>query len=371
MRLVADSGLWSTGPMVAPAPAVAVLELSGAVVAWTVDDPSAGARITFTDVLAAEWLWRVVGEAGHVAVLAALADRTPEAGQIVDVAGVEPLPDALGPLRRLAVGHWLRRWWPASSRDGIVALDSAVLDGEIALLTAAAQDYFDDETVDSDVAELLTRHPGSLVASAHGGDPRVAQLVDACSVLAEEIGVDGWSDLVVPQSDSERRRDDYALAAGRGSVQTGALAIASGVGSVNWTAVPPGLFDSADQTVDWVIEMAGPAAVAAVRVATAAPVAGISVRLRSGAFTGAGVLDANGLATLRLVDSDQQPVTETQAWDHDWPATVVTIGADTADSDSDDAARVRERIRAFARARLVGPGPDAYLAEILAAESDY
>ena len=95
---------------------------------------------------AAEWLWRVVGEAGHVAVLAALADRTPEAGQIVDVAGVEPLPDALDPLRRLALGHWLRRWWPASSRDGIVALDAAVLDGEIALLTAAAQDYFDDET---------------------------------------------------------------------------------------------------------------------------------------------------------------------------------------------------------------------------------
>ena len=93
-------------------------------------------------------------------MLAALADRTPEAGQIVDVAGVEPLPDALGPLRRLAVGHWLRRWWPASSRDGIVALDSAVLDGEIALLTAAAQDYFDDETLDSDVAELLDATSG-------------------------------------------------------------------------------------------------------------------------------------------------------------------------------------------------------------------
>ena len=111
------------------------------------------------------------------------------------------------------------------------------------------------------MAELLTRHRGSLVAGAQGGDLRVAQLVDECSALADEIGVDGWSGLVVPQSNSERRRDDYALAAGRGSVQTGALAIASGVGSVNWTAVPPGLFDSADRTVDWVIEMAGPAAV--------------------------------------------------------------------------------------------------------------
>jgi hypothetical protein len=50
-------------------------------------------------------------------------------------------------------------------------------------------------------------------------------------------------------------------------------------------------------------------------------------------------------------------------------ASVAGIGADV--DDSDDAARARERIRAFARARLARPGPDAYLAEILAAESDY
>jgi hypothetical protein len=115
--------------------------------------------------------------------------------------------------------------------------------------------------------------------------------------------------------------------------------------------------------------MAGPAAVAAVRVATAAPAAGVSVRLRAGTVGGAGVLDADGRATLPLIGAGQQPVTETQAWDHDWPATTVTIGADV--DDSDDAARTRERIRAFARARLARPGPDAFLAEILAAESDY
>ncbi len=42
MRLVADSGLWGTGPghePIAATPLVAVLEVSGAVLSWTVDDP--------------------------------------------------------------------------------------------------------------------------------------------------------------------------------------------------------------------------------------------------------------------------------------------------------------------------------------------
>lgn len=380
MKFVADSGLWSTGPTVAAAPAVAVLELSGAVLAWTVDEPTdiadtgvsaapVSPHITFTDVTAAEWLWRVVGEAGHVALLAALDDGTLEEGRTVDVAGMEPSPAALGPLRRLAVGHWLRRWWPASSRDGIVALDAAVLDGEIALLTVAAQDFLDEDTLDSDVTDLLRPHRASLVAGAHGADPRVAELVDSCTELAEELGVQEWTDLVVPAAEAARRRADYALAAGSDPARSAPAAIASGVGSVNWTAVPPRLFDAADDTVDWAIEMAGSTAVAAVRVATAAPAEGISVRLRSGALSGTGVLDAAGRATLALIGAEDRPVTETQAWDHDWPETTVTVGADV--DDSAEAAEIRARIRAFARRRLARPGPDAFLAEILAAESDY
>jgi hypothetical protein len=377
MKFVADSGLWSTSPTVAAAPAVAVLELSGAVLAWTVDEPadtevaaaSVSPNITFTDVTAAEWLWRVVGEAGHVALLAALDDGTLDEGRTVDVAGVEPSPAALAPLRRLAVGHWLRRWWPASSRDGIVALDAAVLDGEIALLTVAAQDFFGEDTLDSDVTDLLRPHRASLVAGAHGADPRVAELVDSCTELAGELGVQEWTDLVVPAAEAARRRADYALAAGSDPARSAPAAIASGVGSVNWMAVPPRLFDAADDTVDWAIEMAGSTAVAAVRVATAAPAEGISVRLRSGALSGTGVLDAAGRATLALVGAEDRPVTETQAWDHDWPETTVTVGADV--DDSAEAAETRARIRAFARGRLARPGADAFLAEILAAESDY
>ena len=66
MRVTAHDGLWRLGPAVPAPPAVAVLEISGAVLAWTVDDPAAPVQITFTDIAAADWLWRVVGVAGHL-----------------------------------------------------------------------------------------------------------------------------------------------------------------------------------------------------------------------------------------------------------------------------------------------------------------
>jgi hypothetical protein len=45
---------------------------------------------------------------------------------------------------------------------------------------------------------------------------------------------------------------------------------------------------------------------------------------------------------------------------------MVTVGADV-----DESPRTRQRVRDFARARLAAPPGDAFLAEILAAESDY
>ena len=371
MKLVAESGSWGTGPIAADPPAAAVLEVSGAVLSWTVDDPTGpgSTHVAFTDVEAAEWLWRVVGQAGHVALLAALAGRVPEAGQIVDVAGVEPAPELLAPLRRLAVGHWLRRWWPASSRDGIVSLDAAVLDGELALLTVAAQDYFTDDTFDSDVADLLRPHRAALAALVGDGDPRVAELARACTELADDVGLARGPESALPEPQAARRRDDYALAAGSDSAATSAEQVARGVGSLNWTAVPPGVFDAADRTVDWAIELSGATATADVRVAISAPVAGIEVRLRAGPFSAAGVLSAAGRASLPVVDAAGRPVPEVQAWNHDWTTTTVSVGADVGDSEA--GADVRRRLRDFARARLARPAADAFLAESLAAESDY
>jgi hypothetical protein len=367
MKLVADAGLWSTGTQLVPTPLVAVLEVSGAVLSWTVDAPAAAATITFTDLDRADWLWRVVGESGHSAVVSALAGLTRNAAHTVELMGVGLRPGAVDPLRRLAIGHWLRRWWPASQRDGIVSLDGAVLDAELALLTAGAQDFFTDDTFDSDVESLLRPHVAALNWYLREGDPRAVELVRACSELAEELGI-ALGDVVEPAA-ATGRRDDYALAAGSAGGRSSG-AVAAGTASINWSAVPPGIFDAAEHTVEWRIDAGEPVrAVVRAELSGMGSAAGIAVHLRSGAIGGAGILDADGAATFQLLDEDKQPITETVAWDHDWRTTRVTIGADLADSvESPD---IRQRIRAFARTRLNQPSNDAFLAEVLAAESDY
>lgn len=365
MRLVADSGLWSTGPLVAPTPLVAVLEVSGGVLSWRIDEESPGAAtITFTDLARADWLWRVLGESGHSAVAAAVDARPPSNAQTIDVNGVGVLPGSVDQLRRLALGHWMRRWWPASHRDGIVALDAALVDAEMALLTYAAQDFFADDTLDSDVAGLLAPHSAALNAIVRGGDPRAVELVRSASVLTDDVGI-----VLAEPAPASPRRDDYALAAGADRRQRSAGAIARGTSSVNWAAVPPAIFDAAENTIDWLIEAAGSEVNATVGVELSAgdSPSGIAVRLRSGALSGEGVLDDRGQASLPVVDTRyQQPVTESTAWNHDWDRTTVTVGADV-----DESAQTRQRVRDFARARLAEPAGDAFLAEILAAESDY
>jgi hypothetical protein len=381
MRLVADSGLWTTGPATADSPLAAVLEVSGGVLSWTIDDPpgDASARITFTDLSRADWLWRVLGESGHVALASNLGAQAPRIDEprSIELAGVDIVPGSVDPLRRLAIGHWLRRWWPASRVDGIAGLDRALLDVEIALLTSAAEGFFTDDTLDSDVVGLLAPHAPALLTHLRGDDPRIRDLVRAGAGLADEVGVDdgAWPDLYAALDDSalERtapsgRRDDYALAAGADVAPRGAVPIARGVASIGWGAVPAGIFDAGEDTIDWTVQMADAAVVAVVRAAAIGPdrATGIAVQLRSGAVNGHGALDADGGAILPLMDGGQRPVTEAAAWDHDWAATSVIVGAAVS-----EARETRERVRRWARARLDRPPRDAFLAEILAGESDY
>nr|WP_090344461.1 hypothetical protein [Mycolicibacterium malmesburyense]CRL75996.1 hypothetical protein CPGR_03791 [Mycolicibacterium malmesburyense] len=359
MRLTADSGLWTTGPLAAPAPLVAVLEVSGAVLSWTVDEAS-DAHIAFTDPTRADWLWRVVGEGGHYAVMTALDGRTP--ADSVEVAGADLVSGALEPLRRLALGHWLRRWWPASHRDAIATLDGALLDAEVALLTATAQDYFGDDTFDSEIAQLLAPHAAALNAAAREGDPRVSEFVDRCREVADDVGV------AFNAAPVSGRRADYALAAGPDSRGPGAGVIAEGTASVSWAAVPPGVFDAAEGTVGWSVEPAGDGvdAVVGVELIGLGSPDGIAVRLEVDTVGGTGVLGADGRASFPVVDTDGTPVPEAVAWNHDWRAMRVVVGADV-----DESVQTRDRVRAFARSRLNRPVADAFLAEILAAESDY
>ena len=379
MKLVADAGLWRTGPTTGAAPdtpLAAVLEVSGAVLSWTIDDPPGDAptQITFTDLARADWLWRILGESGHVALASAVEGA---ATQNIELTGIDILPGSVDPLRRLAIGHWLRRWWPASRRDGIAGLDRALLDVEVALLTVGAQGFFTDDTLDSDVAQLLAPHATALISHAVGNDPRVVDLVRAGAGLADEIGVDedDWTELSAALDDSavvlslpSDRRDDYALAAGADGSPRGVAEIARGVASIQWSGVPPAVFDAAEDTVEWTVRVTGTTPVAAVwaDVIGPDPGAGIAVQLRSGAIAGAGVLDADGRATVALIDAAQRPMSEAAAWDHDWPTTVVIVGAQVSETRA-----TRERVRQWARARLDRPPPDAFLAEILASESAY
>lgn len=355
MRLRHESGLWSTGPAVEGPPLDAPVEVAGAVLSWTIDGAAGAPRITFTDAARADWLWRVVGQSGHVAILAALDD--PAAADAVEAPGVEAAPEALAPLRRLAVGHWLRRWWPASVRDGIPALDAVLLDAEVALLTDEAGYAFCDDTLDSDAAELLRPHAAVLAAYCDSADNRIAELCTRAIDLADDLGCRG----APPRQPALPRRDDYALAAGTAGTAA-APAIAHGVASVNWAAVPPGVLDAAEDTVRWRIVPGGATVAAHVSVALLGAVGadGIGVRLGSAGVAAAGTLSARGAATLVL------PITESVAWNHDWAATTVTVGADVVEP-----AEVRTRIRRFSRMRMAEPPDDAFLAELLAAEAQY
>lgn len=362
MKFHDDAGLWVTGPEPEPVPLTSVLEICGAVLAWTVDDPAGRVRIAFTDPSRADWLWRIVGANGHSAVVAALQGAV--AGAEVDVPGVGVDPAPLSALRHLALGHWLRRWWPASRRDGIAELDGALLDGELALLTARAQEFFDDEAFDADVAGLLRPHAATLSALVRHDDSRVRALAQSCAELAGDLGLA----VVGPAgSVSAGRRDDYALVAGSAGSKISGAAVAAGVGSINWAAVPSGIFDAAEDTIDWQVESDGATVNAVVRTDVQGPrsPAGIAVRVRSGRLSGTAALDGSGTAAIPLADGDG-PATDAVAWDHDWSAASVSVGADVTES-----RLLRDRVRVFARARLLEPGDDAFLAEVLAAEADY
>jgi hypothetical protein len=376
MRLVADSGLWRVGPAVAPVPLVAVLEVDGAVLAWTVDEspPGQGTQITLTDATRADWLWRVLGEDGHHA-LASAAEAPPDHNAGVELSGVEVRPGALDGLRRLAFGHWLRRWWPASVRDGISGLDPALLDAEIALLTAGAEDFVGEDSIDADIGALLSPHATALTMHLLVGDPRVADLVRKSVNLAEDVGVDapGWAELADAVEKTELHRatahqDDYALAAGGDSGSAPPGLIARGTASIAWSAVPGGVFDAAEDTVGWAVAADGDRVAVTLHAAVIGPGSptGIPVVVRCGKVSATGEIDASGRVTIALLDEANTPVTAAQAWDQDWASAAVTVGAEVAEARDD-----RERVRQLARRRLAEPGPDAYLAEILAAESDY
>ncbi|UKD58067.1 hypothetical protein L3Q65_15480 [Amycolatopsis sp. FU40] len=254
-------------------------------------------RIELTDAGAAEpWLTRLVGAE---ASLTALRDGR------VDV-------PARPELARLALLLWARRWWPASPALGIPSLDSALLDFEAAVATAAVEDLAEGllDGFEASPAELFDQATSAgLFAAAGPGTEEVRLLCEQLSAwfdrqddLERSEAAAGLAARVGPGQRA------YALAAGAAPAASGGGVLAEGRASVDWARVPPGVLDAAEGTVTWrivatrtaarlAVEVSGAlddASLSAVATHDGEPFAEVALHLGSAGFAGTTDLDEAG-----------------------------------------------------------------------------
>ncbi|MEV0340971.1 hypothetical protein AB0H49_18290 [Nocardia sp. NPDC050713] len=318
-----SNGIWIVAPRGAPtvlddAPALdtLVLEVLGGHLSWSLlADEQVPAAVLHDPDVAQEWLWAVYGER----VALTVADK--RTGELP----AEPaLPALVTRARRLAYAHWAARWWPASTIDGIPALDQGLLDTEIATLT------------------------------------------EECESLVD--GVDAHFEPVTAASAALGRAADYALAAGPGA-RHGELVFGRGSSGWDWRRCPPGLVDASERAVSWELTRAEGATLVRVR-AVAAPqliTAPAHLRPRASLDTAAGVVDTE----LELFGDTWQGAASVSS-DEVAAVRVYVPGVGPAELGAAEREE-RQRIRDFAIARLgrAGAGDeDALLAETSAAATD-
>ncbi|SJM66529.1 hypothetical protein FM112_11845 [Gulosibacter sp. 10] len=350
-----------------------VLECAGAVLEWPLDaaatDPP---RISVLDAAEADWLWMLLGEAAHVALLeeaARLADAAPDARQLpVELDGT-----LAAELHRLAHARWAASWWPESPADGIPGLDAALLDAE-ALELAEALEPCLGEAVDEDRARFERHGPEPYRVYAHSPEPRIAALAAAALGRLEEDapgagaagGGPAGSGASVREAGGFADADRYALAAGYGGggarLPEGVL---SGTAPICWQAVPPGCFDAGESALRWSIEAgAAPRLALAARLLPKADVRGLAVEIRVGDAADAAVtaeLRADGTAEAAL------PLAPATVWLLRPEDVHVRIGPAVEEPPA-----VRARVRAHAEARLdTGRGLPLLAAELEAARRRY
>lgn len=345
-------GLAVLAPTAMPAaPLSLVVDAAGAVLEWPLLAPSNQlCQVTVLDVADASWLWLLVGEQAQISIITAM-----DVGTSAEI-DLDISEHMLAGLRRIGYGHWLRRWWPNSLRLGIPELDAVLLDAELAVLAADYEQVLTPGTLDADPVQLLAEHTEAdlmcLAQSDIDGHRRIGQQALA---LAHQAGL-------LLKSGRNQRRPDYALAAS-GPKLAGTRAILSGVSTVCWQAVPPGIFDAAEKNLSWSLE-ANPAVTLQVSTALVpgADPSGIGFDVVvAGQRAASGVLDADGRALVPL------ELTAEQAWQLTPDSVTVTVGADI-----DEPATVRDAVREFATARLGScQEADSFLAERDAAASDF
>ena len=115
---------------------------------------------------------------------------------------------------------------PRAERDGIVMLDAALLDAEIAIAHRCRGRLLHRRHLRLGRGGDTGPHAAALNAHVQQGDPRVLELVRKCQTLPTT-----WASSSRPRWNAAHR-DDYALAAGGDTGKSTPAMIAAGVGSV-------------------------------------------------------------------------------------------------------------------------------------------
>ncbi|PPJ29696.1 hypothetical protein C5E45_12750 [Nocardia nova] len=297
-----------------------VLEVIGGHLSWgLLSEHPVPAAVLHDPDAAQEWLWAVYGEP----VALAVADG--RSGELLAAPARTELSDAA---RQLGYAHWAAHWWPASTIDGIPALDPEVLGRDIAALT------------------------------------------DICESIVD--GADAQPSPVGPSSDAvAARRQDYALAAGPADAGRTGLVLATGTSGWDWRRCPPGVLDASEFAVSWHLTRESGSTSVEVRAAaaphldtglpghlwprarvvtTSAPT-DFELRQNGDTWIGGAVIDADNVVRVDVY--------------------VPGVGPAIDGADSGYGPAQRQRIREFVVARLRSPNRSGLLeAERAAAASD-
>ncbi|MBF6146706.1 hypothetical protein [Nocardia nova] len=298
-----------------------VLEVIGGHLSWgLLSEQTVPAAVLHDPDAAQEWLWAVYGEP----VALAVAD-----GRSGELLATSARPELAEAARQLGYAQWAAHWWPASTIDGIPALDSEVLGGDIAALTEACESIVD--------------------------------------------GADAQPSPVGPSFDAAvARRQDYALAAGPAGPGRTGLVLATGTSGWDWRRCPAGVLDASEFAVSWRLTRESGSTSVEVRAAAAPHLdAGLPGHLwpRARVVTTAAPTDfglqPNGDTWIGGAPIDAENVVRVDIY---VPGVGPAIGA----ADSGYGPAQRQRIREFVVARLRTPGRSGLLleAERVAAASD-
>ncbi|WP_228535945.1 hypothetical protein [Nocardia sp. BSTN01] len=313
-----------------------VLEVIGGYLSWSLlSGHTVPAAVLHDPDSAQDWLWAVYGEP----VALAVAD-----GRSGELTASPARPELADAARQLGYAQWAAHWWPASTIDGIPALDPDVLGRDIATLT------------------------------------------ESCDLIVDGSDAQPWP--VGPPADAVApRRQDYALAAGPADAGRTGLVLATGTSGWDWRRCPPGVVDASEFAVSWQLTRESGSTSVEVRVAAAphldagmpghlwpharvvtdsAPTE-LALQLSGDTWAGRARVDAENVVHVDIYVPGVGPTPDETS-----VSPSASASASASASENAYGPRQRQRIRDFVIDRLRSPQPSMPLleAESAAAASD-